>query len=587
MQRLFQPLVSVRVLVFNLIGVCYAQIPNSDVGNYPSGVLTLVTAMWCFFGNSTSTLYGMVPQYWLMPGLQTTKNQRRDDRKRVKCCQFDCYNLDTSSVCKDATNLFEEFKNQNVDLKSPSMDIVNGGSWSFAALVEESEDALRRGSDLFLESQSRDSQLWLEEFKQWVKDVNGIGSTFWIQHLPGDGPQEVLSAGVTVRTVDAITNRVGSRRRTMTLKNVRCLLTHYVAAAAARWRGRCVVYETMFVSFWANGGFSPPPPAQSSESLVTKSQAEATTTQDKGPNAKGDAKPPWPKPVIVSASTLRLRALTPPPGLIIPFEPSETHALWLYIILITCARVSISSATALGSSGSLWFAVFTGLYLTNSSAAISFGRDEEDPRANSGFMSGAGFYLNFSRSTRTRQQKFYDSLESISVLISLIFCVVIRLYKLKLRYLLGYGSWVPSAPWQMAPGVVLSFWAGAIYAGELVGNIQAFMSQKKEAKADNTWTWKRRLFAPYKFAVLISCFACVGLGGASIITAYQGAPAATRLRWMTYGVAEIHSWHVGFYQFGMDKVDGPDMWFAASSTLAAMWGATLLAVASDVGDSLI
>lgn len=139
----------------------------------------------------------------------------------------------------------------------------------------------------------------------------------------------------------------------------------------------------------------------------------------------------------------------------------------------------------------------------------------------------------------------------------------------------------------MAPGVVLSFWAGAIYAVELVGNIKASMARKKKAEVEGNWAWNQRLFIPYKLVVPVSCLACVGLGVARIITAYQGGPAATKLRWMAYGVAEIHSWRVGFYQITMDKVDGPDMWFAASSTLAAMWGATLLAVASDPGDSLL
>ena len=55
---------------------------------------------------------------------------------------------------------------------------------------------------------------------------------------------------------------------------------------------------------------------------------------------------------------------------------------------------------------------------------------------------------------------------------------------------------------------------------------------------------------------------------------------ARSLRWAAYGVAEFHGWHFGVYRFEIGKVDGPDMRFTASSTLAAMCGAALLAVAA-------
>lgn len=555
---LFQPLVSIKAYLFTLFRCCHAQIPNSDVGNYPSGVLTLITAIWLFFSNSTSTLYGMLPQYWLMPGLQTAGKQRRDDRKRVKCCPLDCYNENPDTANGDAYRLLKEFLKHGVDLRTSSAQIVAAGSWSFAALAEASNMEVDQGKRILMESRlgsGRLEQSWLDDFESWMTNVSDRASRFWVHHH-GNSKAEVLAAHVTMRTVDVINVRVGSRRRTMIIRDVACLLTHSVAASAARERQRCVVYEAILVSIWAGVAQHP----------------------NKGTAGHGRQ---WDNPVIVSASTLRLRALTPPPGLIIPFEPIETHALWVYIVLITFARVSVSSATALGSSGSLWFAVFTGLYLTNSSAAGSFGRENYDARADSGFMSGAGFYLNFSRSTMTKQVRLHDRLESVSVVLSLVCVVAIRLFKLRLRYLLGYGTWVSSAPWQMIPGVLLSFWAAAIYIGELLGHFRGF------SRSDSVDIPKAAGLVVYKSFVLLSCLACICLGSASIITAYQGAAVAVTIRWITYAIAEFHSWHVGFYQFAMDKVDGPDMWFAASSTLAAMWGAALLAVAADEGSSLL
>lgn len=191
-------------------------------------------------------------------------------------------------------------------------------------------------------------------------------------------------------------------------------------------------------------------------------------------------------------------------------------------------------------------------------------------------MSGEGFYMNFSRDTMTVHVKLHDRLESVSVVLSLVLVVVVRLFKLRMRSLLGYSAWVPSAPWQMVPGILLSMWASIVYFSELNGNLDTKRPESKDVK-----------FILYKALILASCVACVCLGLASVAAAYAGSPLARSLRWVAYGVAEFHSWHVGVYQYVVGKVDGPDMWFAASSTLAATWGAALLAVAADLGESLL
>lgn len=547
---------STLVLLLSLFRVCSAQIPNSDIGDYPSGVLTLIGASWLFFRNSTSTLYGMLPQYWLVPGLQTAKKQHRDDLRYLKCCERDCHNGPTANMVDQAEKLRREFMDKGVDLKDASKQIVASGSWSFAILSESSEEQVRRASELFLASNVQRSQEkeWLSDFDRWEKDVNAGAREFW-PHGPVSSAAELLRKTVVVKTVDAITVRVGSRRRTMNIESVAALFTHAVAAAAAREAQACVVFEAILISIWAG--------------VASINHQRPTTANNVTP-------PQWANPVVVPASTMKLRAVTPPQGTNIPYEPIEAHGLWVYIVLITAARVTISGATALGSSGSLWLAVFTGLYLTNPFAAGSFGREKYDARADSGMMSGFGFYMNFSRDTMTMHVKLHDRLESVSVVLSLIVVVIIRLFKLRLRFLLGYGPWVSSAPWQMVPGILLSTWASIVYASELIRD-----SDKRRPESKDV------ISLLYKAIILATCVACVCLGLASMTASYGGFSPATGLRWAAYGVAEFHSWHVGVYQFGTDKVDGPDMWFAASSTLAAMWGATLLAVAADPGVSVL
>lgn len=551
-----RPIMSTRVLLLSLFRVCWAQIPNSDVGDYPSGVLTLIVASWLFFRNSTSTLYGMVPQHWLVPGLQTAKKQFRDDLRHVRCCEKDCYNGHSANITDQAERLRRKFADRGIDLKYASKQIVASGSWSFATLSEASEEQVRRASELFLASNVQRSleKQWLSDFGRWENDVNAAARGFWTYGAVSSAA-ELLRKSVVVKTVDSITVRVGSRRRTMNIESVADLLTHSAAAAAAREAQACVVFEAMLVSIWAG--------------VASVNHQRPTTANNVIP-------PQWANPVLVPASTLKLRAVTPPPGANIAYEPIQAHGLWVYIVLITAARVTISGATALGSSGSLWLAVFTGLYLTNPSAAGSFGREKYDARADSGMMSGSGFYMNFSRDTMTMHVKLHDRLESISVILSLVVVVIIRLFKLRLRSLLGYSPWVPSAPWQMVPGILLSTWASFVYASELIGNLDSKRPESKDV-----------IFILYKAVILATCVICVCLGLASMTASYGGFSPAKGLRWAAYGVAEFHSWHVGVYQFGIGKVDGPDMWFAASSTLAAMWGATLLAVAADPGVSVL
>lgn len=543
-------------MFLSLLRVCWAQIPNSDVGNYPSGVLTLIGASWLFFRNSTSTLYGMVPQYWLLPGLQTAGKQHRDDLKHVRCCEKNCYNGVSADIIDQAERLRRKFTDRGVNLEDASKQIVASGSWSFSTLAEASDEQVIRASELFLASQVQRGQdkRWLSDFDCWEKDVNARAQSFWTYGAVTT-VAELLRKNVVVKTVDAITVRVGSRRRTRDITSVAGLLTHSVAATAARDAQVCVVFEAMLISIWAG---------------------VASINHQRPTMANNVTPPQWANPVLVPASTLKLRAVTPPPGANIAYEPIQTHGLWVYIVLITAARVTISGATALGSSGSLWLAVFTGLYLTNPSAAGSFGREKYDARADSGPMSGGGFYMNFNRDTMTMHVKLHDRLESVSVVLSLILVVIIRLFKLRLRSLLGYGAWVPSAPWQMVPGILLSTWASFVYSSELTGNLDR---KRPESKGI--------IFVLYKAFILASSVACVCFGLASMTASYGAFPPARSLRWAACGVAEFHSWHVGVYQFGIGKVDGPDMWFAATSTLAAMWGAALLAVAADPGESLL
>lgn len=560
LRLLFQPLVSVQVVFLCLARICQAQIPNSDVGEYPSGVLTLIAASWFFFTNSTSTLYGMLPQYWLLPGLQKAKKQHRDDVRQVKCCQRNCYNENPAVVIDQADKLAKEFK--NIDLVENSKQIVASGSWSFSVLAEASEEEVIRGRELLLASvglRDQDGEKrWISDFESWEADANAMEQKFWTYDSAIKTPTEILNSPVVIMTVDSITIRVGSRRRTMNIGKLATLLTHSVAAAAARENQRCIVFEAMLISHWAG----------------------VASIHNQGPQAAHDVPArQWANPVLVPAFTLKLRAATPARGANIAYEPIETHGLWIYIVLITAARVVISSATALGSSGSLWFAIFTGLYLTNPSAAGSFGRESYDARADSGLMSGEGFYMNFSRRTMTGHVKLHDRLESVSVILSLISVVAIRLFKLKLRSLLGYSPWVASAPWQMCPGILLSIWAALIHTAELVAEVGQIRRRKK-CKSRNAL--KSVL---WKIFIVGSCFACTFLGLASVTTAYGGSSRALSLRWAAYGVAEFHSWHIGMHQL-RKGVDGPDMWFAATSTLSAIWGATILAVAADPGDSI-
>lgn len=557
-----QPLVSFQVVFLSLARICQAQIPNSDVGEYPSGVLTLMAASWFFFTNSTSTLYGMMPQYWLLPGLQTAKKQHRDDSRQVRCCQKNCYNENPAAIIDQADKLAMQFKKKGIKLVDTSKQIVASGSWSFSVLAEASEDEVERGRELLLASvglRSQDEERrWISDYRSWEADVNAMEEKFWTTDSAFLTPMALLNTPIVVMTVDSITIRVGSRRRTMNIGKAESLLTHAVAAAAARQSQRCIVFEAMLISRWAG----------------------EASMQNQGPQASHNVPArQWANPVLVPAFTLKLRAATPARGANIAYEPIETHGLWVYIVLITAARVVISSATALGSSGSLWFAVFTGLYLTNPSAAGSFGRESYDARADSGLMSGEGFYMNFSRSTTTGHVKLHDRLESISVILSLISVVAIRLFKLKLRSLLGYSRWVASAPWQMCPGILLSIWATLIHTAELIAELGKIRLRKN---------WKSRnvlTSASWKTFIVGSGFACTFLGLASVASAYGGLPQAPSLRWAAYGVAEFHSWHIGFHQLRRG-VDGPDMWFAATSTLSAIWGATILAVAADPGDSI-
>lgn len=444
---------STRVLLLSFFRICWAQIPNSDVGGYPSGVLTLIGASWLFFNNSTSALYGTLPQYWLVPGLQMAKKQHRDDLRHVRCCQKGCYNGPTANIIDQAKRLRREFLDNGVDLEDASKQIVASGSWSFATLAEATDEEVTRARKLFLASnvQKSQEQQWISDFDRWEKDVNARVQRFWTYGAVST-VAELLRKSVAVKTVDAITVRVGSRRRTMGIESVAALLTHSVAAAAARDAQACVVFEAVLVSIWAG------------IPSVNNPHQRPTTANNVTP-------PQWVNPVLVPASTLKLRAVTPPPGANIAYEPIQAHRLWVYIVLITAARVTISGATALGSSGSLWLAVFTGLYLTNPSAAGSFGREKSDARADSGLMSGAGFYMNFSRDRMTMHVKLHDRLESVSVILSFIVVVIIRLFKLRLRSLLGYSAWVPSAPWQMVPGILLSTWASFVYASELIVNL--------------------------------------------------------------------------------------------------------------------
>ncbi|RSL56418.1 hypothetical protein CEP54_008866 [Fusarium duplospermum] len=545
---------SIRLVFLSLLHFCWAQIPNSDVGQYPSGVVTLIAASWMFFRNSTSTLYGMLPQYWLVPGLQTAKKQFRDGFGHVQCCQKNCYHGDSTDIINKAKELRQKFAKMNINLEDISKQIVASGSWSFSTLVHASDDDVKRGSELFLTSQTKKGteQQWLSEFGQWEADVNSVTKRFWV---PDDIStiSDLLNHRVVIKTFDAISVRVGSRRRTMNLKSVSCLLAHAVAAAAARDAKRCIVFEAMLISIWAGVAF----------------------IDDQDPTTNTSAKQ-WANPVLVSASTPKLQAVTPPAGSRLAYEPIETHGLWVYMVCITGARVTISTATTLGSSGSLWLAIFAGLYLTNPSAAGSFGREKDDARADCGLISGEGFYMNFARETMPTHVNLHDRVESMSTALSLVFSIVVRLLKQRLRSLLGYGDWVSSAPWQLVPGILLSIWASAIYLAELIANLDKKAFERMDP-----------VFIGYKAFILVSSVACVCLGVASITTAYSGSPSSTSLRWVTYGVAEFHSWHVCIYHFQIDKVDGPDMWFASTSTLAATWGAVLLAVASDLGESLL
>lgn len=552
--QLLQPLGSAWFILFGLFTICLAQIPNSDAGQYPSGIVTLMAASWLFFRNSTSAPYGALPQYWLVPNVQTARKQHRDGAKHVQCCKNNCYNGTSAHVISLADRIRKQLAFRGIDLEKASKQIVASGCWSFSALADASDEDVRRGSELLFASsvQNDTEEQWLSEFKTWEKQVN---ANAWRFRIYGEYSTltELLGKSVIVKTVDAITLRAGSRRRTMDFESVSGLLAHSVAASAARDAKRCIVFEAMLISIWAG---------------VAVCNPEGSKTANSTPERQ------WANPVLVPTSTAKLREATPPPSFNLAYEPIQAHGLWVYFFLIITARVLISGATALGTSGGLWFAVFLGLYLTNSSAAGSFGRENYDARADCGLISGEGYYMNFTRDTMPGHVKLHDILESISVMVSMIFVVVIRLFKLRLRSLLGYSAWVPSASWQMIPGVLLSVWASAIYSFELSANLDKKRPESKD-----------RLFVWYKVFILASCAACVCLGLASVGTAYGGVPQAKSLRWITYGIAEFHSWHVGIYQFSIGKVDGPDMWFSATSTLAAMWGAALLAIAADLGES--
>lgn len=269
-----------------------------------------------------------------------------------------CYNQNPADIIAQAGRLARYFKNKGIELVKASNEIVESGSWSFSALAEASDEEVRRGRELLLSSVGLRNQAseknWIADLEGWVADVNAVDHKFWIHDTAISTPTELLNKPIVVKTVDSITIRAGSRRRTMNIGKVQTLLTHAVAAAAARDYQRCIVFEAMLISIWA----------------------DEASKHDQVPQAQGAHNAParqWANPVLVPAFTLKLRAATPPRGANIAYEPIETHGLWIYIILITAARVVISSATALGSSGGLWFAVFTGLYLTHPSAAGSFG----------------------------------------------------------------------------------------------------------------------------------------------------------------------------------------------------------------------
>ncbi|KAM6535914.1 hypothetical protein FALCPG4_005439 [Fusarium falciforme] len=402
-----------------------------------------------FFRNSTSTLYGMLPQYWLVPGLQTARKQFRDGFGHVECCQKNCYHGGQTDIINQAEELRQEFADEGIDLEDASKQIVESGCWSFSTLVHASDEDVQRGSQLFLTSQDQTEQEWLRRFRDWERDVNSAAKTFWVSGGVST-ISDLLHHHVAIKTFDVINVRVGSRRRTMNLRNVKCLLNHSVAAAAARDAKRCIVFEAILISIWAG---------------VASINDQSTTT------THNNSATQWAKPILVSASTPKLQAVTPPVGSRLAYEPIEAHGLWVYMVSMTAARVAISAATTLVSSGSLWLAVFAGLYLTNPSAAGSFGREKDDTRADCGIISGEGFYVNFRRETMPTHVNLHERLESVSIALSVVFSIVVRLLKLRLRTLLGYGDWVPSAPWQMAPGILLSIWGSLIYAAELIGNL--------------------------------------------------------------------------------------------------------------------
>lgn len=236
LRRFPQPFMLTWVASFSLLKLCLAQIPNSDVGNYPSGVLTLIAASWLFFKNSTSTLYGMLPQYWLIPGLQTARKQQRDDLRQVKCCENNCYNGNPADINDQADKLRKKFTAGGINkLEDASKQILVSGSWSFSVLAEASDEEVKGGKELFfasLDLKGREKQ-WIKKFRDWEELVNSAAQRFWV-YGEVSTPAELLDKIVAFKTVDAITIRVGSRRRTMDVRSVAALLTHSVAAAAAR-----------------------------------------------------------------------------------------------------------------------------------------------------------------------------------------------------------------------------------------------------------------------------------------------------------------------------------------------------------------
>ncbi|KAJ4182454.1 hypothetical protein NW767_013819 [Fusarium falciforme] len=106
-----------------------------------------------FFRNSTSTLYGMLPQYWLIPGLQTARKQFRDGFGHVEYCQKNCYHRDQTDIIDQAEKLRQEFVDRGIELDLYSKEIVESGCWSFSTLVHASDEDVRQGSQLFLNSQ--------------------------------------------------------------------------------------------------------------------------------------------------------------------------------------------------------------------------------------------------------------------------------------------------------------------------------------------------------------------------------------------------------------------------------------------------